>query len=261
MATLSLTVSVWRQRNAQAPGKMVKYEVQGVSEHASFLEMLDILNEQLIARGEEPVAFDHDCREGICGMCSLMINGRPHGGQVGTTTCQLHMRHFKDGDEIVVEPWRAAAFPVIKDLCVDRTAFDKIIAAGGYITANSGSAPDGNAIPVPKEDADRAFDAATCIGCGACVASCPNGSAMLFVGAKLAHLHNLPQGQAERMRRTKAMVAAMDQAGFGACTNHYECEAACPKDIKRDVIAAMNRDFAKVALAYRDEKARGDGAA
>jgi succinate dehydrogenase / fumarate reductase iron-sulfur subunit len=223
--------------------------------------MLDILNEQLIARGEEPVAFDHDCREGICGMCSLMINGRPHGGQVGTTTCQLHMRHFKDGDEIVVEPWRAAAFPVIKDLCVDRTAFDKIIAAGGYITANSGSAPDGNAIPVPKEDADRAFDAATCIGCGACVASCPNGSAMLFVGAKLAHLHNLPQGQAERMRRTKAMVAAMDQAGFGACTNHYECEAACPKDIKRDVIAAMNRDFAKVALAYRDEKARGDGAA
>jgi succinate dehydrogenase / fumarate reductase iron-sulfur subunit len=260
MATLNLTVSVWRQKSARDAGKMVKYEVQGVSEHASFLEMLDILNEQLIARGEEPVAFDHDCREGICGMCSLMINGRPHGGQAGTTTCQLHMRHFKDGDEIVVEPWRAAAFPVIKDLCVDRSAFDKVINAGGYITANSGSAPDGNAIPVPKEDADRAFDAATCIGCGACVASCPNGSAMLFVGAKLAHLHNLPQGQAERMRRTKAMVAAMDQAGFGACTNHYECEAACPKDIKRDVIAAMNRDFMKVALAYRDEKAKSDGA-
>jgi succinate dehydrogenase / fumarate reductase iron-sulfur subunit len=261
MSMLNLTVSVWRQKNAKDAGKMVKYEVRGVSEHASFLEMLDILNEQLIAKGEEPVAFDHDCREGICGMCSLMINGRPHGGHAGTTTCQLHMRHFRDGDEIVVEPWRAAAFPVIKDLCVDRTAFDRIIAAGGYITANSGSAPDGNAIPVPKEDADRAFDAATCIGCGACVASCPNGSAMLFVGAKLAHLHNLPQGQAERMRRTQAMVAAMDQAGFGACTNHYECEAACPKDIKKDVIAAMNRDFAKVALAYRDEKSRGDGAA
>jgi succinate dehydrogenase / fumarate reductase, iron-sulfur subunit len=261
MATLNLTVSVWRQKNRTSPGQMVKYEVKGVSEHASFLEMLDILNEQLIARGEEPIAFDHDCREGICGMCSLMINGRPHGGQTATTTCQLHMRHFKDGDEIVVEPWRAAAFPVIKDLCVDRTAFDKIIAAGGYISANAGSAQDGNAILIPKESADRAFDAATCIGCGACVASCPNGSAMLFVGAKLAHLHNLPQGQGERMRRTKAMVAAMDAAGFGACTNHYECEAACPKEISRDVISLMNRDFAKVGLAYRDEKAKDDGGA
>jgi succinate dehydrogenase / fumarate reductase iron-sulfur subunit len=261
MATLNLTVSVWRQKNRQTPGQMVSYEVKGVSEHASFLEMLDILNEQLIAAGAEPVAFDHDCREGICGMCSLMINGRPHGGQAGTTTCQLHMRNFKDGDEIVVEPWRASAFPVIKDLCVDRSAFDKIIAAGGYITANSGSAQDGNAILIPKEQADRAFDAATCIGCGACVASCPNGSAMLFVGAKLAHLHNLPQGQSERMRRTKAMVAAMDQAGFGACTNHFECEAACPKDIKRDVIALMNRDYLKVGLAYRDEQAKDDGGA
>jgi succinate dehydrogenase / fumarate reductase iron-sulfur subunit len=261
MATLNLTVSVWRQKNAKAPGQMVQYEVKDVSEHASFLEMLDILNEQLIGKGEEPVAFDHDCREGICGMCSLMINGRPHGGQAGTTTCQLHMRNFKDGDEIVVEPWRASAFPVIKDLCVDRSAFDKIIAAGGYITANSGSAQDGNAILIPKEEADRAFDAATCIGCGACVASCPNGSAMLFVGAKLAHLHNLPQGQPERMRRTKAMVEAMDAAGFGACTNHYECEAACPKDIKRDVIALMNRDFVKVGLAYRDQQAKDDGGA
>lgn len=260
MSTLNLTVSVWRQKGRKSAGQMVKYEVKGVSEHASFLEMLDMLNEQLIAKGEEPVAFDHDCREGICGTCSLMINGRPHGGQAGTTTCQLHMRHFADGDEIVVEPWRAAAFPVIKDLCVDRSAFDKIIAAGGYISANAGSAQDGNAVLIPKEDADRAFDAATCIGCGACVASCPNGSAMLFVGAKLAHLHNLPQGQAERMRRTKAMVAAMDEAGFGACTNHFECEAACPKDIKRDVMAMMNRDHAKVAFGYRDEKAGGDGA-
>jgi succinate dehydrogenase / fumarate reductase iron-sulfur subunit len=261
MATLNLIVSVWRQKNRQAPGQMVTYDVKDVSEHASFLEMLDMLNEQLIAKGEEPVAFDHDCREGICGMCSLMINGRPHGGQPGTTTCQLHMRHFQDGDEIVVEPWRAAAFPVIKDLCVDRSAFDNIVAAGGYISANCGSAPDGNAVLVPKEQADRAFDAATCIGCGACVASCPNGSAMLFVGAKLAHLHNLPQGQSERMRRTKAMIEAMDAAGFGACTNHFECEAACPKDIKRDVMALMNRDYLKVGLAYRDEKAKDDGGA
>ncbi|HEY0712070.1 MAG TPA: succinate dehydrogenase/fumarate reductase iron-sulfur subunit [Polyangia bacterium] len=260
MATLNLTVSVWRQKNRQDAGQMVKYEVKGISEHASFLEMLDVLNETLIARGEEPIAFDHDCREGICGMCSLMINGRPHGGEAGTTTCQLHMRKFKDGDEIVVEPWRSKAFPVIKDLCVDRSAFDKIIAAGGYITANAGSAQDGNALLIPKEDADRAFDAATCIACGACVASCPNGSAMLFVGAKLAHLHNLPQGQPERMKRTKAMIAAMDEAGFGACTNHFECEAACPKDIKRDVMAQMNRDYAKVAFTYRDEKTRADGA-
>jgi succinate dehydrogenase / fumarate reductase iron-sulfur subunit len=260
MSTLNLTLHVWRQKDKNSPGKMVKYQVKGVSEHASFLEMLDVLNEELIGRGEEPVAFDHDCREGICGMCSLMINGHAHGGQRGTTVCQLHMRTFKNGDEIYIEPWRASAFPVIKDLCVDRRAFDKIMAAGGYITANAGSAPDGNDILIPKEQADRAFDAATCIGCGACVAACPNGSAMLYTAAKLSHLHNLPQGQPERMRRTKAMVSAMDEAGFGNCTNHYECEAACPKEISRSVIAQMNRDYAKVAFAYRDEKAGSDGA-
>jgi succinate dehydrogenase / fumarate reductase iron-sulfur subunit len=259
MTMLNLTVHVWRQLNKSAPGKMVKYQVKGISEHASFLEMLDVLNEQLIEKGEEPIAFDHDCREGICGMCSLMINGHAHGGQRGTTTCQLHMRMFKDGDEIYVEPWRAGAFPVLKDLCVDRTAFDKIIAAGGYVTANAGSAPDGNDTPIPKEEADRAFEAAACIGCGACVAACPNSSAMLFVAAKLSHLHNLPQGQPEKMRRTKAMVTAMDAAGFGNCSNHYECEASCPKDIKRSVIAEMNRTYAKVAFAYRDEKASSDG--
>ena len=261
MSTLNLTLHVWRQKDKTSPGKMVKYQVKGVSEHASFLEMLDVLNEELIERGEEPVAFDHDCREGICGMCSLMINGQAHGGQRGTTVCQLHMRLFKNGDEIYIEPWRASAFPVIKDLCVDRRAFDKITAAGGYITANAGSAPDGNDVPIPKEQADRAFDAATCIGCGACVAACPNGSAMLYTAAKLAHLHNLPQGQPERMRRTKAMVTAMDEAGFGNCTNHYECEAACPKEISRSVIAQMNRDYARVAFVYRDEKAGNDGGA
>ena len=259
MTELSLTLHIWRQANRTSAGKMVKYRVTGVSTHASFLEMLDILNEQLTERGEEPVAFDHDCREGICGMCSLMINGRPHGGRKATTTCQLHMRFFNDGDEIYIEPWRAGAFPVIKDLCVDRTAFDRVIAAGGFITANVGSAPDGNDIPVPKEIADRAFEAAACIGCGACVAACPNGSAMLFVAAKLAHLHRLPQGQPERAHRTQAMVSAMDAAGFGACTNHYECEAACPKAISRDVIAVMNRDHARAALVARDRETKSDG--
>jgi len=258
--TLSLKLHIWRQPNRKAPGKMVTYKVAGVSTHASFLEMLDILNEQLIANGEEPVAFDHDCREGICGMCSLMINGRPHGGQKTTTVCQLHMRTFRDGDEIWIEPWRAHAFPVIKDLCVDRSAFDKIIAAGGFITANTGSAPDANDVLVPKESADRAMDAAACIGCGACVAACPNGSAMLFVAAKLAHMHNLPQGQAERPHRTQAMVNAMDAAGFGNCSNHYECEAACPKAIPRDVMSLMNRDYAKSALVSRDRDTKSDGA-
>jgi succinate dehydrogenase / fumarate reductase iron-sulfur subunit len=231
-----------------------------VSTHASFLEMLDILNEQLIAKGEEPVAFDHDCREGICGMCSLMINGRPHGGQRATTACQLHMRLFNDGDEIWVEPWRAAAFPVLKDLCVDRTAMDRVMAAGGFITANTGSAPDANDIPVAKESADRAMDAAACIACGACIAACPNGSAMLFVAAKVAHLHNLPQGQPERMHRTLAMVTAMDEQGFGNCSNHYECVAACPKEIPRDVMALMNRDYAKATFAYREREKRTEGA-
>ncbi len=259
MTDLALTLHIWRQASSTAPGKLVTYKVNGVSTHASFLEMLDILNEQLISQGQEPVAFDHDCREGICGTCSLMINGRAHGGQRATTTCQLHMRFFKTGDEIWIEPWRAAAFPVIKDLCVDRSAFDRVIAAGGFITANSGSAPDANDLLVPKESADRAMDAAACIGCGACVAACPNGSAMLFVAAKLAHMHSLPQGQPERQHRTRAMVSAMDAAGFGNCSNHYECEAACPKEIPRDVMALTNRDYAKAAFLHRDRETKADG--
>ena len=261
MSSLKLTLHIWRQKDKKSQGKFVTYKVTDISTHASFLEMLDILNEQLIAKGEEPVAFDHDCREGICGMCSLMINGSAHGGQRGTTVCQLHMRRFKDGDEIWIEPWRAAAFPVIKDLCVDRQAMDNVMKAGGYITVNTGSAPDANTIPIPKESAERAMDAAACIQCGACVAACPNGSAMLFVAAKLSHLHNLPQGQPERMHRTLAMVSAMDAAGFGNCTNHYECEAACPKEIPRDVMAKMYRDYAKATLAYRGrgDKSSGSG--
>lgn len=257
---LDLTLHIWRQAGPSKPGAMKTYKVKGVSTHASFLEMLDILNQQLQEKGEEPVAFDSDCREGICGTCSLVINGRPHGPNAGTTTCQLHMRYFRNGDEIWIEPWRAGAFPVQKDLCVDRSAFDRVIAAGGFVTANVGSAPDANAVLVPKVAADRAMDAAACIGCGACVAACPNSSAMLFVAAKLAHLHSLPQGQPERARRTLNMVNAMDEAGFGNCTNHYECEAACPKKISVDYIALMNRDYAKASFAARDEKKGGDGA-
>ncbi len=260
MSDMNLTLHIWRQAKGTAAGAMKTYQVKGISEHASFLEMLDVLNEQLQEKGEEPVAFDSDCREGICGMCSLVINGRPHGPDAGTTTCQLHMRRFKDGDEIYVEPFRAGAFPVVRDLCVDRKAFDDIVAAGGYVTANVGSAPDANAVPIPKEQADRAFDAAACIGCGACVAACPNSSAMLFTAAKVAHLAHLPQGQPERLRRVKAMVTAMDAAGFGNCSNHYECEAACPKGISKDYIALMNRDYAKSVFVATDATAGSDGA-
>ena len=225
---MRIILHVWRQRNATEKGRMVRYEVAEANQEMSFLEMLDVLNEDLIAKGEEPVAFDHDCREGICGMCGFMISGVAHGPLKGTTVCQLHMRHFKDGDELYLEPWRAKAFPVIRDLAVDRGAFDRIIAAGGFISASTGSAPEANSIPVPKDDAELAMDAAACIGCGACVAMCPNASAALFTGAKIAHLGRLPQGQPERERRAIAMVAQANAEGFGSCTNIGECEAVCP---------------------------------
>ena len=239
---MKLKLNIWRQANAADKGGMHTYELDGVSEDMSFLEMLDSLNERLNAEGEEPIAFDSDCREGICGMCSLMINGEPHGPEV-TTTCQLHMRSFKDGDTITIEPWRSSAFPVIKDLCVDRSSFDRIIQSGGFISVNTGAAPEAHSILVPKDAADRAFDVATCIGCGACVAACPNGSASLFLGAKITHLGELPQGQAERDRRVVDMVAQHDHEGFGGCTNIGECTAACPKEIPLDVIAQLNRDL------------------
>ncbi|HOQ46338.1 MAG TPA: succinate dehydrogenase/fumarate reductase iron-sulfur subunit [Bryobacteraceae bacterium] len=250
---MNLILHVWRQKNAKDPGRMVRYEARNISAHMSFLEMLDVVNEELIARGEEPIAFDHDCREGICGMCGFMINGVAHGPERGTTVCQLHMRHFKDGDELYIEPWRSRAFPVIKDLVVDRSAFDRIIAAGGYISVRTGSAPDANAIPVPKENAELAMDAAACIACGACVAQCPNGSAALFTGAKIAHLGLLPQGQPERDRRAVAMVVQMTKEGFGHCTNIGECEAVCPKEIKLDVIARMHRDYLHAAWTGRQK--------
>ena len=248
---MNLTLHIWRQPNRRSPGKMESYKVSDVSEHMSFLEMLDVLNEQLQGEGKEPVAFDHDCREGICGMCSMVINGQPHGPEKGTTACQLHMRSFKDGDELYIEPWRASAFPVVRDLVVDRTAFDKVIQAGGYITANTGAAPDANALPIGKEVADEAFMSAACIGCGACVAACPNASAMLFVSAKIAHLGELPQGAPEEAERVQNMVTAMDEAGFGACTNHYECMEACPKEIKITNIARMNRKFLRSSFGAR----------
>ncbi|ATP58554.1 succinate dehydrogenase/fumarate reductase iron-sulfur subunit [Pedobacter ginsengisoli] len=240
---MNLTLKIWRQKNNKAKGSLVDYKVSEVSPDMSFLEMFDVLNEDLVAKGEEPVVFDHDCREGICGACSMFINGRPHGPKEGVTTCQLHMRSFKDGDTIVVEPWRAKAFPVIKDLMVDRTAFDRIIASGGFISVNTGNAQDANNLPIPKVQADSAFEAAACIGCGACVATCKNASAMLFVSAKISQLAQLPQGQPERYRRVQSMVAQMDAEGFGNCTNTGACEAECPKGISLENIARMNRDF------------------
>ncbi|HEX2312179.1 MAG TPA: succinate dehydrogenase/fumarate reductase iron-sulfur subunit [Thermomonospora sp.] len=240
---MKLTLRIWRQKGPEDPGKMVEYKLDDVSPDMSFLEMLDVLNERLILEGEDPIAFDHDCREGICGMCSLVINGTPHGPEKATTTCQLHMRKFKDGETIDIEPWRAKAFPVVKDLVVDRSAFDRIIEAGGYISAPTGSAPDAHAVPVPKPDADRAFEAAECIGCGACVAACPNGSGMLFTAAKVTHLGLLPQGQPERYDRVVKMVEAHDEAGFGGCTVTGECTVACPKGIPLDTIVRLNHDF------------------
>jgi succinate dehydrogenase / fumarate reductase iron-sulfur subunit len=248
---MKLTLHVWRQPSATATGRMVTYTAAGISPDMSFLEMLDVVNEDLIAAGDDPIAFDHDCREGICGMCGLVINGIAHGPQRATTTCQLHMRHFADGDTIYIEPWRAGPFPVIKDLIVDRDAFDRIIEAGGYISANTGGAPDANAILVPKPAADRAMDAAACIGCGACVAACPNASAMLFTAAKVTHLGSLPQGQPERHTRVTQMVAAMDELGFGSCTNIGECAAVCPKEIGLDTIATLNRDVIRASLRLR----------
>ncbi len=249
--TLDLVLHVWRQNGPGDPGRFDTLDAKGISEHMSFLEMLDVVNERLIASGEDPIAFDHDCREGICGACGMVIDGSPHGPQRATTTCQLHMRSFCDGDEITIEPWRAAGFPVLKDLVVDRSAFDRIIQAGGYVSVRTGSAPEANETRVPKDDAEQAMDAAACIGCGACVAACPNASASLFVAAKVAHLGLLPQGQPERMLRVANMVAQMDAEGFGHCTNHYECMASCPKEISVEFIARMNRDFGRSALLAR----------
>ncbi|GAA3944016.1 succinate dehydrogenase/fumarate reductase iron-sulfur subunit [Actinomadura viridis] len=248
---MKLTLRVWRQKGPGDKGAMVEYALDDISPDASFLEMLDVLNEKLIAEGEEPVAFDHDCREGICGMCSLVINGTPHGPERATTTCQLHMRKFRDGEVIDVEPWRAKAFPVVKDLVVDRSAFDRIITAGGYISAPTGTAPEAHSVPVPKPDADRAFEAAECIGCGACVAACPNGSAALFLGAKVTHLGLMPQGQPERWDRVVGMLETHDEEGFGGCTNTGECTVACPKGIPLDVIGRLNHDYLKATAGGR----------
>ena len=257
MSTINLVLHVWRQKNSSAQGEFVRYEATNISEHSSFLEMLDQVNEELIENGKDPIAFDHDCREGICGTCGMVINGSPHGPQKATTTCQLHMRQFKTGDELWIEPWRAKAFPVVRDLVVDRGAFDRIIQSGGFISARAGSPPDANALPIAKPDADRAMDAAACIGCGACVAACPNASAMLFTAAKAGHLNLLPQGQPEKDSRVRNMVAQMEAEGFGHCTNHYECMDACPKGIDVEFIAKLNRDFLKATVTARTElKAR-----
>jgi succinate dehydrogenase / fumarate reductase, iron-sulfur subunit len=250
---MNLTLNIWRQPNAQAPGKFVTHQVGGITDDMSFLEMLDALNEDLLSRGEDPVAFEHDCREGICGSCGFLINGVAHGGRRGTTVCQLAMRFFKDGDVLTLEPWRARAFPVIRDIVVDRSAFDRIIQAGGYITADTGGAPDANAILVAKEKAETAFDAAACIGCGACVAACPNAAAMLFTSAKVTQLNSLPQGQPQRDQRTLSMTAAMQSEQFGGCTNHGECEAVCPKEIPMTFIGRMNRDLMRSIVRGRRE--------
>jgi succinate dehydrogenase / fumarate reductase, iron-sulfur subunit len=247
---VNLTLRVWRQAGPDAPGRFETYAATDISEDSSFLEMLDVVNERLIESGEEPIEFAHDCREGICGTCGLMINGQAHGPQASTATCQLHMRSFSDGDEIVIEPWRAAGFPLVKDLVVDRSAFDRIVEAGGYISVDTGSAPDANLEPVPKDDADLSMDAAACIACGACVAACPNGAAQLFTSAKMAHLNLLPQGQPERYERAEHMVEVMEDY-FGSCTNMGECEAACPKDISIDFIAMMNKDYRKAKFRNR----------
>jgi len=251
---MKVTLHVWRQKNSSDSGRLVTYELPGISEDMSFLEMLDTLNEVLIKKDEEPVAFDHDCREGICGSCGMMINGMAHGPERATTACQLHMRSFADGSHIYLEPWRAKAFPVLKDLCVDRSAFDRIIQSGGFVNVNTGGAPDGNSLPVPKKDQEWAMDAAECIGCGACVAACPNASAMLFTAAKVVHLGTLPQGKPERRERVRTMIARHDREGFGHCTNINECEAACPKEISVETIAQLNRDFlgSTVAAVVRE---------
>lgn len=257
---LNLTLKVWRQTGPQVRGAFREYRLANISPDMSFLEMLDILNEQLLAGGEDPVAFDHDCREGICGMCGMMINGQAHGPERTTTTCQLHMRHFHDGDTILIEPWRARAFPVIKDLAVDRTAFDRIMQAGGYVSVNTGQAQDGNCLPVPRQDQESALDAAVCIGCGACVASCKNASAMLFTSAKVSQLAQLPQGKPERASRVLKMVAQMDTERFGACTNTYECEAACPAGISVSHIARLNREYLAASFGAQEERKDAGGA-
>ncbi|MGH7616355.1 MAG: succinate dehydrogenase/fumarate reductase iron-sulfur subunit [Gemmatimonadaceae bacterium] len=254
---MNLTLHVWRQPSADAPGRMERYEARDISPDMSFLEMLDVVNEKLTEAGKEPIAFDHDCREGICCSCGMMIDGVAHGPMKGTATCQLHMRSFQNGESITIEPWRSRAFPVVKDLVVDRSALDRIIAAGGFVSAPTGGARDANSILVPKQDADESMDAAACIGCGACIAACPNGSASLFTAAKISHLGRLPQGQPERRRRAERMVAQMDSEGFGHCTLYGECQEACPKGISIDTIARMNRDFIVATVAARDEKAIG----
>ncbi|MGZ3724935.1 MAG: succinate dehydrogenase/fumarate reductase iron-sulfur subunit [Pseudobdellovibrio sp.] len=257
--TINLKLKVWRQKNAQSQGAFETFDAKNISTDASFLEMLDIVNDELIRKGGSPIVFDHDCREGICGSCGFMINGNAHGPEKGTTVCQLHMRHFEDGEELVLEPWRASAFPIIKDLMCDRSAFDRIIKAGGYISVNTGNAQDANNIPIPKPDADEAFMSATCIGCGACVASCKNASAALFTSAKITHLALLPQGQVERGQRALDMVAQMDAEGFGACTSTGACSAACPKEISLINIAKMNREFLHATIVKKEEHAGGDG--